>query len=154
MLRGKIEGLQCPQAGQAHIRGPVLNGVFLCWPLFVPDGAPLTNRLDRHGGLFLDSTSALLWGGELSRSGELPEDSSSVVRGSLSHMRMGSLPLFGRAGGAGWIGPHEFSPRLVSRRARRRSFSCYMRFACSRNSAICLACSSCFSSISWRQRRN
>ena len=27
-----------PRSGQAHIRGPVLNGVCLCWPLFIPDG--------------------------------------------------------------------------------------------------------------------
>ena len=57
--------------------------------------APLTDRLDRRGGLFLDLTSALFWGGERVRSGELPEDSSSFAGGSLSPMRMGSLPLFG-----------------------------------------------------------
>ena len=56
---------------------------------------PLTYRLDRCRGLFLDSASALFWGGERVRSGELPKDSSSLSRGSLSPMRMGSLPLFG-----------------------------------------------------------
>ena len=115
---------------------------------------PLTDRLDRHMGLFLDSASALFWGGERSRSGELLEDSSSSIGGSLSPMRMGSLPLFSRVRGAGWIDPREFLSRLVSRRARRRSFSYCKRFTCSCNSAICLACSSCFTSISWRQRRN
>ena len=33
--------------------------------------APLTDRLDQRGGLFLDSAFALFWGGERSRSGEL-----------------------------------------------------------------------------------
>ena len=46
-------------------------------------------------GPFLDSASTLFWGGEQSRSGELLEDNSSSVGGSLSPMRMGSLPLFG-----------------------------------------------------------
>ena len=57
--------------------------------------APLTDRLDRRGGLFLDSASTLFWGGERVRRGELPEDSSLFVGGSLFPMRMGSLPLFG-----------------------------------------------------------
>ena len=84
-----------PQAGWAYIRGPVTNGVCLCWPLFVPDGASLTDWLNRHRGLFFDSASTLFWGGEWGRSRELPEDNSSSVGGSLSPMRMGSLPLFG-----------------------------------------------------------
>ena len=116
--------------------------------------APLTDLLDRCGGLFLDSASTLFWGGERSRSEELLEDSSSSAGGSLSPMRIASLPLFSRVGGVEWIGPREFSPRSVTRRARRRSFSYCKRFACSRNSAICLAYSSCFASIFWRQRRN
>ena len=33
---------------------------------------PLTERLERRGGLFLDSTSKLFFGGERSGSGELP----------------------------------------------------------------------------------
>ena len=53
---------------------------------------------DRLAGLawgpFLDSASTLFWGAERARSGELPEDSSSSAGGSLSPMRMGSLPLF------------------------------------------------------------
>ena len=56
--------------------------------------APLTDQLDQRVGLFLDSTSALFWGGERARSGELVEGSSSFAEGSLSPMRMGSLPLF------------------------------------------------------------
>ena len=56
--------------------------------------APLMDRLDRREGLFLDSASALFWGGERSRSGELPKDNSSSAGGSLSPMRMSSLPLF------------------------------------------------------------
>ena len=55
---------------------------------------PLIDRLDRRRGLFLDSAFALFWGGEQARSGELPEDNSSSTGGSLSPMRMSSLPLF------------------------------------------------------------
>ena len=55
--------------------------------------APLIDRLDWHGGLFLDSASTLFYGGEQARSRELPKDSSSSVGGSLSPMKMGSLPL-------------------------------------------------------------
>ena len=38
---------------------------------------PLTERLERRGGLFLDSASTLFFGGGRSGSGELPEDNSS-----------------------------------------------------------------------------
>ena len=54
----------------------------------------LTERLERRGGLFLDSTSTLFFGGERSGSGELPKDNLSYVAASLSPGRMGSLPLF------------------------------------------------------------
>ena len=47
-----------------------------------------------------------------------------------------------------------FPGLLDSKRVRRRSFSYYKRFARSRNSAICRACSSYFASISRHQRRN
>ena len=55
--------------------------------------APLTKRLERRGGLFLDSASTLFFGGERSGSGELPEDNSSSVVATLFLGRMGSLPL-------------------------------------------------------------
>ena len=55
---------------------------------------PLTERLKRRGGLFLDSTSTLLFEGERSCSGELPEDNSSSAVASLWPGRMVSLPLF------------------------------------------------------------
>ena len=55
---------------------------------------PLTEKLERCGGLFLDSASTLFFGGGRSRSGELPEDNSSSTAASLSPGRMGSLPLF------------------------------------------------------------
>ena len=116
--------------------------------------APLADRLNRRGGHFLDSAFALFWSGERSRSGELPDDSSSSTGGSLSPLRMGSLPLFDIVEGARWICPRKFLSRLVSKRASRRSFSCCKRFTCSRNSAMYLAYSSCFSSISWHQWRN
>ena len=37
-------------------------------------GMPLKDRLERRGGLFLDSASTLFFGGGRSGSGELPED--------------------------------------------------------------------------------
>ena len=76
---------------------------------------PLTERLERHGGLFLNSASTLFFRGERSGSGELPEDNSSSAAASLSPSRMGSLPLFCLAGGAGWLLPHAFSPRSCSK---------------------------------------
>ena len=59
-----------------------------------------------------------------------------------------------RARGSFWATPWGFSGLLDSKQVRKQSFSCYKRFARSRNSTICRACSSCFASISWRQRRN
>ena len=111
-------------------------------------GMPLTDWLERSGGLFLDSASTLFFGGGRSRSGELLEDNSSSAAASLSSGRIGSLPLFLLTKGTGWLLPRAFSTQSSSRRARRRSFS-YCRWStrlC--NSAICLACSSCFVSIS------
>ena len=109
---------------------------------------PLTERLERCGGLFLDSASTSFFGGERSGSGELPQDNSSFATASLSPGRMGSLPLFYLTGGAGRLLPREFSPRSTSKRARRQSFSCCRWSARFRNSSICLACSSYFVSIS------
>ena len=111
-------------------------------------GMPLTEQLERGGGLFLDSASTLFFEGGRSRSGELPEDNLSSVATSLSSGRIGFLPLFCLTGGAGWLLPHAFSTPSSSRRARRRSFSCCRWSARLCNSAIYLACSSCFVSIS------
>ena len=111
-------------------------------------GMPLTDRLERRGGLFLDSASTLFFGGGKFGSGELPEDNSSSVVASLSSGRIGSLPLFCLTGGAGWLLPHAFSIRSPSGRAHRRSFSCCRLSAPLCNLAICLACSSFFVSIS------
>ena len=71
-------------------------------------GMPLTNLLERRGGLFLDSASTLFFGGGKSGSGELPEDNSSSAAASLSSGRIGSLPLFCLTGGAGWLLPRAF----------------------------------------------
>ena len=109
---------------------------------------PLMEWLQRRGGLFLDSASMLFFRGERSGSGKLPEDNSSAAVASLSPGRMGSLPLFCLIGCAGWLLPRAFSPRSSSKRARKRSFSCCRRSAWFHNSAICLACSSFFVSIS------
>ena len=117
-------------------------------------GMPLTDRLDRLRGLFLDSASTLFFGGGRSRSGELPKEKSSFAAASLSSGQIGSLPLFFLIGGAGWLLPCAFSIRSPFKQVRRRSFSCCIWLERLYSSAICLACSSCFASMSWRQRRN
>ena len=109
---------------------------------------PLIKWLERRGGLFLDSASTLFFGGGRPSSEELPEHNSSSTGRSLSPGRMGSLPLFGLTGGAGWLPLRALSPRSSSKQVCKRSFSCCRRSARSHNSAICLACSSCFASIS------
>ena len=86
--------------------------------------------------------------------GELPEDSSSFACRSISSGAATSLPLSGREGGNGRGGSRECLAQSTSNRVSRGSFSSHNRFACSCNSAICLACFSYFASISWRQRRN
>ena len=80
---------------------------------------PLTDRLERRGGLFLDSTSTLFFGGVRFGSGELPKDNSSSTIASLSSGRIGSLPLFCLTRGAGWLLPHAFFICSPSRRARK-----------------------------------
>ena len=72
-------------------------------------GIPLTDRLERHEGLFLDPASTLFFGGGKSGSGELPKDKSSSVAASLSSGWIGSLPLFCLTRGAGWLLPRAFS---------------------------------------------
>ena len=62
---------------------------------------PLTERLERRRGLFLDSASTLFFEGERSCSGELPKDNSLSAAASLSPGKMDSLPLFYLTGGAG-----------------------------------------------------
>ena len=47
-------------------------------------GMPLTDRLERRGGLFLKSASTLFFGGGRFGRGELPEDNSSSATASLS----------------------------------------------------------------------
>ena len=111
-------------------------------------GMPLMDRLERHGGLFLDLASPLFFGGGRSGSGELPEDNLSFAAASLSSGQIGSLPLFCITRGAGWLLPHAFSIRSPSKLDRRRSFS-YCRWSAQLyNSTIYLTCSSCFISIS------
>ena len=82
-------------------------------------GMPLTERLERCGGLFLDSASTLFFGGGRSGSGELPEDNSLSASALLSPDKMGCLPLFCLTGGAEWLLPRAFSPRYSSKRAYR-----------------------------------
>ena len=109
---------------------------------------PLTERLERHGGLFLDSAFTLFFGGDRLGSGQLLEDNSLSIAASLLPGRMGSLPLFYLTGGAGWLLLCAFSPRSSSKRASRRPFSSCRWSARFRNSAICLSCSSYFVSLS------
>ena len=82
-------------------------------------GMPLTEWLERRGGLFLNSASTLFFRGGRSRSRELPEDNLSSASVSLSFGRIGSLPLFCLIGGAGWLFPRAFSTRSSSKRAHR-----------------------------------
>ena len=116
-------------------------------PLMLP-------RLGRRGGLFLDWASTAFEDGERRGSGELSEDNSSSVGRSMSSSTMTSLPLSGQDGGSGRGGPPDFSAWLASNLVHWRSISSRNRFACSLNSAISLAYSSCLASISWHQRRN
>ena len=67
------------------------------------------DRLERHGGLFLDFASPLFFGGGRSGSGELLEDNSSSAAASLSSGQIGSFPLFCITRGAGWLLPRAFS---------------------------------------------
>ena len=64
-------------------------------------GLPLTEKLERRGGLFLHSASTLFFEGGRSRSGELLEDNTLSAAVSLLPSRMGSLPLFCLTRGAG-----------------------------------------------------
>ena len=103
-------------------RGHIFEGLLRLSSLstgFFPYSVPLTERLERCEGLFLDLAPSLFFGGDGSGSGELPEDNSSSAGGSLSLGRMGSLPLFCLTGGAGGMLPRAFSRRSSSKRARR-----------------------------------
>ena len=102
----------------------------------------------------MDWASADFGDGERRGSGELLEDNSSSAGRSMSSDTTVSLPLSGRDRGSRQGGPHDFSGWMAFNRVRRRSLSSRNRFACSCNSIIFLACSSCLASISWRQRRN
>ena len=113
-------------------------------------GMLLTDWLERRGGLFLDYASTLFFEGGRSRSGELPKDNSSSAAASLFSGWIGSLPLFCLTGGIGWLLPRTFSVRSSSRRVRKLPFSCCRWSAGLCSSTICLACSFCFASISWR----
>ena len=98
--------------------------------------------------------SAAFGDGERRRSGELPEDNSASADKLISPGAVASLPLRGREGGNGWESSRDCSAQPASNWVHIRSFSSNNRFACSRNSATYLACSSCLASNSWRQRRN
>ena len=50
-------------------------------------GMPLTDRLERRGGLFLNSASTLFFGSSGSGNGELPKDNSSSAATLLSSDR-------------------------------------------------------------------
>ena len=92
--------------------------------------------------------------GERRRSGELPEDSSSSTGRSTSSGAATSLSLSGQEGGNGRGGSRDCPARPASNWVRRLSFSSRNRFVYSCNSAICMACSSCLTSISLCQGRS
>ena len=112
--------------------------------------ATLMDRLGGRGGLFLEWASSAFGDGERRGSGELPEDNSSSAGRSTSSGTTTSLPLPRREGGNGWEGSRDCPAWPASNWVRKLSFSSRNRFACSRNSTICLVCSSCLASISWR----
>ena len=112
------------------------------------------DRLDRRGGLFLEWASAAFGDSERRRRGELSEDNSSTAGISILSGAAASLPLPGRERGNGRGGSQDYSARPTSNWVRRRSFSSRNWFACTHSSATCLACSSCLTSNSWRQRRS
>ena len=144
-----------PQSGQAHIGELALGVIGPCWVLSAPSAfTTLMDWLDRRGALFLDWTSAAFEDGERRGREELSEDSSSSAGRTMSSDAATSLPLPGKDGENGRASSRDCSARPASNRVSRRSFSSRNRFACSCNLAICRACSSCFASISWRQRRN
>ena len=58
--------------------------LFLLNSLRTQLGMPLTDQLERRGGLFLDSTSTFFFGGVRYGSGELPEDNLSSAVALLS----------------------------------------------------------------------
>ena len=122
--------------------------LYLLNSLLTRRGMPLMDRLERRGGLFLDLVSTLFFRGGRSGSGELPKDNSLSAAASLSSDQIGSLPLFCLTRGARWLLPRAFSIRSSSRRVRMQLFSCCRWSARLYNSAICLASSSCFVSIS------
>ena len=108
--------------GRSDYRLSLLNSLRTRW------GMSLTDRLERCGGLFLDSASTLFFGGVGSGSEELSEDNLSSAAASLSSGRIGSLPLFCLTEGVGWLLPSCISICSPSRRARRWSFS-YCRWS-------------------------
>ena len=67
--------------------------------LYTLRGMPMTDRLERRGGLFLDSASTLFFGGVRSGSEEMPKDNLSSGAASQSSDRIDSLPLFCLTGG-------------------------------------------------------
>ena len=77
-------------------------------------GRPLTDRLERCGGLFFDLASTLFFRGDRSRSGDPLEDNSSSAAASLSSGQIGSLPLFCLIGGVGGCSLVHFLPNLLS----------------------------------------
>ena len=81
------------------------------------------DRLESHGGLFLDLASTLFFGGSASGNGELLEDNSPSAAASLFSNHIGSLPFFCLTEGAGWLLPRTFSAHSPSRRVRKWSFS-------------------------------
>ena len=78
--------------------------------LRTPRGMPLTKRLERHGGLFLDSAPTLFFGVGRPGNRELPEDNSSSTVASLLHDKTSRLPLFCLIRSVGWLLPLAFSP--------------------------------------------
>ena len=137
-----------PRVARAHIHEVALTSVGPC--SFSPYSAlcGTDGSIGWTRGLFLDWTSADFGDGERLGNGELSEDNSSSVDRSMSLGTTTSLPLSGRDGGGQRGGPRDVSAWQASNRVHKRSLSSCNWFACSRNSATSLACSSCLAFIS------
>ena len=141
-------GGAAPRVVRAHIHELALTGVGPCWLFSVPGVAG-------YRWIGWVNEGAFFWIGLLRRSRMVNAVGTESCRKITHHPSVGQCRrvhrppcLCRRDGGSGRGGPRDFSAWLASNRVCRRSLSSLNRFACSRNSATCLACSSCLASIS------
>ena len=126
--------------------------------LLARQNAPLTASLKvGRCKVLLHDLTLVFFVGERPKGGELPKDNSSFTGTSASSRIMGFFPLLRGTGCKARLLSCTSLPlksRLFSIWAHNQSFSCCRLSASSCNSFVCLACSSCFFYMSWRQWRN